>query len=112
MSLFNKDFGPGLRVAIRLAGRRGGATRDQIATVLDGVTTPDGGLDQELIQSVATAAGTDLPAFVGDSVGAGEGVTGAFDGSILKKIIDFLTSPQGQAFIKAIFAIFGIILAF
>lgn len=78
-------------IHLRLGLHKGGATRDQINTVLDGVTP-------QLIEGVAADAGIAIPPLPGTTE---DGKTGA-GGQIIQAIISFFGSPQGQQLMAAL----------
>lgn len=102
------DLGFCLRLRTRLAGRRAGLSRDDINTVIDG-------MDDELIARAKVLSGVKVPDFKDGPVielpGGGDGTVGAFgDGTVIKQILDWISSPDGQAFIKFIFSLFSFVI--
>ena len=96
------DFGFCIRLRARIAGRRAGLSRDDINMVIDGI-------DDEVIAKAKALSGVKIPDFKdGQAIEVPGSTVGAFgDGTIIRQILDFLASPEGQQLIRFIFSLFG-----
>lgn len=83
------------KIQVRVAGRLNGLSRSEILTVIDGISDVDD--FNACCSAYKTQTGANLP---GDPVG------GAI-GDFLKQMLEWLSSPEGQEFIKFILSLFG-----
>jgi hypothetical protein len=99
VALFAGRFHLATNLRLRVAGRAAGLDRDDVQMVIDGVR--DERDFAQVCRHYEQETGTKLPAAPPD------GSTGA-DGGFLKQLLEWLSSPEGQAFLKMIFALFGL----
>ena len=85
------------KIKLRVVGRLNGLSRSEILTVIDGISDVD---DFNACCVAFKGTGATLP---DDPVG------GAI-GDFLKQMLDWLSSPEGMAFIKFILSLFGFII--
>lgn len=111
MGIFRRRnrLGPLLRLRMLKVGFDAGLSRDEVSAVIDGV-------DDEVIDFAKQASGITVPEFESQEDaqpiegGETESHPQGAGGEIIKAILAWISSPEGQAFIRFVFSLFGFII--